>query len=68
MKSDKFLKIVGGNVVLVNIYGNKIRTYYTKGDGVRVDWYSEKDESVQIQLKSGKVIIINKNGGVVRTI
>lgn len=64
---EKFLKIEDGKVVLVNIYGNRIRTYY-KGDVVRVDWYSEKDESVQIQLKSGKIVIINKNGGVVRTI
>ena len=68
MTTDRFLKIVDGKVVLVNIFGNKIRTYYTKGDGVRVDWYSEKDESVQIQLKSGKIVIINKNGGTVRTI
>jgi len=65
---ERFLKIINEYVVLVNIYRNKIRTYYTKDDGVRVDWYSEKEESVQIQLKSGKILVINKNGGVVRTI
>ncbi len=68
MNLERFLKIVDGKVVLVNIYGNKVRTYYTKGDAVRADWYSEKDESCQVQLKNGKIILINKNGGVIRTI
>ena len=67
MSLEKFLKIDNGKVVLVNIYGNKIRTYYTKGDALRADWYSEKDETVIIQLL-GRSIIVNKNGGVVRTI
>ena len=65
---EKFLKVVSGNVVLVTDQGNKVRTYYTKGDATRVDWYSEKEESVIIQLSSGKSVIINKNGGIVRTI
>lgn len=68
MSLEKFLKIDSGNVVLVNIYGNKIRTYYTKKDALRADWYSQKDESVLIQLSTGKSVIVNKNGGVVRTI
>ena len=62
-----FLKVVDGKAVLVNIYGNKIRTYYSK-NVIRVDWYSEKEESVLIQLSSEKSIIVNRNGGVVRTI
>ena len=68
MSLEKFLKVVGGNVVLMTIQGNKVRTYYSKGDSTRVDWYSEKDESVIIQLATGKSVIVNKNGGVVRTI
>ena len=68
MSLESFLKIVDGKAVLVNIYGNKVRTYYTKGDAVRVDWYNQKDETVLVQLSSGKSVIMNKNGGVVRTI
>jgi len=64
----KFLKVVNGNVVLVTDQGNKVRTYYTKGDATRVDWFSEKDETVLVQLSTGKSVIINKNGGTVRTI
>ena len=67
MSLERFLKIVDGKAVLVNIYGNKVRTYYTKGDAVRVDWYNQKDETVLVQL-SGKSVIMNKNGGIVRTI
>ena len=68
MSQDKFLKIDNGKVVLVSYYGNQIRTYYTKGDAVRVDWYNEKEESVQIQLANGKIVIVNKNGGIVKTV
>ena len=68
MSLERFLKIVDGKAVLVNIYGNKVRTYYTKGDAIRVDWYNQKDETVLVQLSSGKSVIMNKNGGVVRTI
>jgi hypothetical protein len=68
MSLERFLKVVNGNVLLVNIQGNLVRTYYKKGDVTRADWYSQKDESCLIQLSSGKSVIINKNGGVVRTI
>jgi len=68
MSLERFLKVVNGNVLLVNIQGNLVRTYYKKGDATRVDWYSQKDESCLIQLASGKSVILNKNGGVVRTI
>ena len=68
MSLERFLKIVDGKAVLVNIYGNKIRTYYAKNDAVRVDWYNQKDESVQVQLSTGKILLINKNGGIIRTI
>ena len=46
----------------------RIRTYYNKGDVVRADWYEEDKKSVQVQLKSGKVLIINGNCQVVKTI
>ena len=68
MNMVRFLKVAGGNVVLVTDQGNKVRTYYSKGDAIRLDWFSEKEESVIVQLSSGKSVIINKNGGVVRTI
>ena len=59
MSLERFLKIVDGKAVLMNIYGNKIRTYYAKNDAVRVDWYNQKDESVQVQLSSGRILILN---------
>jgi hypothetical protein len=68
MSLERFLKVVSGNVLLVNIQGNLVRTYYNKGDVTRVDWYLEKEESVIIQLSSGKSVIINKNASVIRTI
>ena len=68
MSLEKFLKVVNGNVVLMTIHGNKVRTYYTKGNATRADFFSAKDESVIIQLSTGKSVIINKNGGIVRTI
>lgn len=68
MNLERFLKIVDGKVVCVNIQGNKVRTYYTKGDATRADWYNQKAESVIIQLSTGKSVIINRNGNLVRTI
>ena len=68
MSLERFLKVVNGNVLLVNIQGNLVRTYYKKGDATRVDWFSEKEETALVQLSTGKSVIINKNGGIVRTI
>jgi len=65
---EKFLKIVNGNVVLVNEQRNQIRTYWNKGGCIRVDWYKEEEESVQIQLSNGKLVLVNKNGSVIRTV
>ncbi len=62
------LRIKNGIVELMNISGQRIRTYYNKGDAERVDWYEEDKKSVQVQLKSGKVLIINGNCQVVKTI
>ena len=68
MSLERFLKVVDGNVLCVNIHGNLVRSYYKKGDAVRADWYSEKEETTQIQLSSGKIVIINKNASIVRVI
>jgi hypothetical protein len=42
MSLERFLKVVNGNVQLVNIQGNLVRTYYKKGDATRADWYSKE--------------------------
>ena len=68
MSLERFLKIVDGKAVLVNIQGNLVRTYYNKGDATRVDFYDAKAETVIVQLSSGKSLIINKNCGIVRTL
>lgn len=68
MASKKYLKVNKGNVELYNINSQKIRTYYTKGDAVRADWEDEVKESVQVQLKNGKIVLINVNCQVYRTI
>jgi hypothetical protein len=65
---ERFLKIVTGNVKCVNREGNLVRSYWTKGGCIRVDWYSEKEETVQLQLSNGKLVIVNKNGSVIKTI
>jgi hypothetical protein len=66
---NKILKIVKGNVEVYNSQTmNKIRTAYSGGDAQRADWYDVTNESVQVQLFSGKVKIINKNGSLIRTI
>lgn len=66
--TKNILRIKNGNTELMNIAGQRIRTFYNKGDAERVDWYEEDKESVQVQLKSGKVLIINRNCQVVKTI
>lgn len=62
------LRIKNGNVELINASGQVRKRYYTRGDAERVDWYDEAKGSVQVQLKSGKVLIINSSCQVSRTI
>ena len=62
------LRIKNGRAELMSITSQRIRTYYNKGDAERVDWYDEDKKSVQVQLKSGKVLIINGNCQVIKTI
>jgi hypothetical protein len=64
---DRFLRIKNGNVQLVTYNGNVVRTYWTKGKCTRVDWYKVEEESVQLQLADGKIVQVNKNGSVIRT-
>lgn len=64
---ERFLKISNGNVQLVTTNSNVIRTYWTKGNCFRVDWYKREEESVQIHLSIGKIVLVNKNGSIIRT-
>jgi len=65
--NDRFLKILNGNVLLVTTNGNVIRTYWTKGNCIRVDWYKQEEESIQVHLSTGKIVLVNKNGSIIRT-
>ena len=61
MKKKNFLRIKNGNVELINNQGQRIKTYYSKGDARRVDWFDEDKESVEVLLEDGKIIIINRS-------
>ncbi len=54
-----FLVIKNGAVYEYNHNAQKVKTFYTKGDAVRADWM--ENESVQVQLKDGKIVLINRN-------
>jgi len=55
------LRIKNGNVILYNI-GNQIqRIYYNGGKAQIANWFDSVAESVQIQLNTGVVIIVNKS-------
>lgn len=62
------LRIKNGNVELINASGQVRKRYYTRGDAERVDWYDIAKGSIQVQLKSGKVLIINSSCQVSRII
>lgn len=68
MKKKNFLRIKNGNVELINNQGQRIKTYYSKGDAKRVDWYDEDKESVEVLLEDGKIIIINRSCQRIKTI
>ncbi len=63
-----FLRIKRGNVELINNQGQRIKTYYSKGDSQRVDWFEEDKESVEVLLDDGKIIIINRSWRKIKTI
>ena len=66
--NEGFLRIKDGNVQMVTTNSNVIRTYWTKGNCIRGDWYKRDEESVQIQLSTGKIVLVNKNGSIIRTL
>ena len=68
MATKKFLKVENGNVKSVTVGGIVQRTYYSKGDAVRADWYDEVKESVEVQTKGGKILLISGGGTIIRTI
>ena len=58
-----FLKIVNGNVDLYNWDAQCIRHYYNKsqyGEAVRVDWLDKEKETIEVMVKNGSYIVINK--------
>ena len=65
---ETILKLNKGNVELYNGSAQRIKTFYTKGDATRVDWYDKEKGSIQVQLASGRVLIINSSCQVIRTI
>lgn len=68
MATKKYLKVNKGNVELFNINGQKVKSYYTKGDAVHACWEDEIKESVQVQLKNGKIVLVNCNCQIYKTI
>lgn len=58
--ANGILKIINGGVYEYNSSAQKVLTYYTKGDATRADWIDDKG-SIQVQLKDGKVILINRS-------
>lgn len=68
MKKKNFLRIKSGNVELINNQGQRIRKYYSKGNALRVAWFEEDKESVEVLLEDGKIIIINRSCQRVKTI
>lgn len=62
------MRIKNGNVELMNSSGQRIKLYYSRGDAERADWYEEAKGIIQVQLKSGKVLIINASCQTIRTI
>jgi len=64
----KFLKVVKGNIELYNMSAQRVKTYYSKRDAIRADWFDEKNESVQVHLSNGKLLIINRSCQAIRTI
>lgn len=60
------LKIKNGNVILYNSSDQIYRTYYNRGNATRADWYDKQNESVQIQLNNGDVVVVNRGCQIVR--
>ncbi len=65
---ETFLKVNKGNVELYNSGAQRIKTFYSGGNAVRVDWYNQKEGSVQVQLSTGQILIINSGCQIVKRI
>lgn len=61
MANPGVLRLIGGTVVLYNLSGQRIRTYYPGTDATRADWFDVENESVQVQLKDGRMVLVNKS-------
>lgn len=58
-----------GNVEVYNVQTrNKIKTIYSGHDSTRADWFDSDNGSVQVQLRNGKVKIIDWFGNTIKTI
>lgn len=62
------LRIKNGNVDLMNSQGQKVKTYYRRGDAKRADWCDEEKGSVSVLLEGGDVLIINRGCQIVKRI
>lgn len=51
MKKKNFLRIKNGNVELINNQVQRIKTYYSKRNAKRVDWYEQDKENSEQRLK-----------------
>jgi len=66
--TKNILRIKKGNVELMNSSGQRIKLYYSRGNAERADWYEEAKGTIQVQLKDGKVLIINASCQIIKTI
>lgn len=62
IKRYPFLQVKNGNVNAVNEAGNVGMPYYNKGDATRADWSHYGEGFVEILLKSGTILILNRGG------
>lgn len=62
------LRIKDGNAILYNLSNQINKVYYNGGKATRVDWFDESNESVQIQLNNGDVIIVNRACQIIKRI
>jgi len=60
MKKD-ILRIKNGTVELMNISGQRIKTYYNKSDAQRVDWYDEEKKHPELSIRKKRKLKMNFN-------
>ena len=60
IKQYPFLQVKSGNVSAVNESGNVGMPYYRGGDATRADWSHYGDGFVEILLKNGTILILNR--------